>query len=224
MALNHSPRIVTNGLVMCLDANNPKSYPGSGTAWYDISGSNYTHTLFGGAAITTVDSVRCFDVSTAGKYIADAGSTYTFGAYHTMIAWARPLADSQVTDWRTLWRTTPDDHTILIQDGTNLIGYYDNNSGGFVSYGVNAGTIGIENKWTMFSVVASSGSSTLYVNEGTNTGTVPYTAASTSHDLFGAAGGSQPFGYVAIAKLYSRALTLSEIQQNFNALRGRFGI
>ena len=38
--LVHSPRIVTNGLVLCLDAANPKSYPGSGTAWTDLVSSN----------------------------------------------------------------------------------------------------------------------------------------------------------------------------------------
>ena len=39
MALAHSPKIVTDGLVLCLDAGNPKSYPGSGTTWYDLSGN-----------------------------------------------------------------------------------------------------------------------------------------------------------------------------------------
>ena len=38
MALFHSPRIVTDNLVLCLDAGNPKSYPGSGATWYDLSG------------------------------------------------------------------------------------------------------------------------------------------------------------------------------------------
>ena len=38
MALAHSPRIVTDGLVLYLDAANTKSYSGSGTTWTDISG------------------------------------------------------------------------------------------------------------------------------------------------------------------------------------------
>jgi len=40
MALAHSPRIVTDGLVLALDAGNTKSYPGSGTTWSDLIGSN----------------------------------------------------------------------------------------------------------------------------------------------------------------------------------------
>jgi hypothetical protein len=40
MALHHSPRIVTNGLVLCLDAGNRKSYSGSGNVWRDLAGYN----------------------------------------------------------------------------------------------------------------------------------------------------------------------------------------
>jgi hypothetical protein len=37
MGLAHSPRIVTDGLVVALDAGNTKSYPGSGSTLYDLS-------------------------------------------------------------------------------------------------------------------------------------------------------------------------------------------
>jgi hypothetical protein len=40
MGLGHSPSIVRDGLVLYLDAANPKSYPGSGTTWFDLMGSN----------------------------------------------------------------------------------------------------------------------------------------------------------------------------------------
>jgi hypothetical protein len=141
-----------------------------------------------------------------------------------MIAWARPLADSQVTTWRTLWRTQPDDHPLLIQDATNLIGYYDNNGGNFVSYGLNLGTLGLENKWSMFSLVASGGTTTLYINNGSSTGSVAYTASGMSHDAIGNIVGTQPFGYISVAQIYNRALSAAEIQQNYNALRGRFSV
>ena len=37
MGLSHSPRIVTDGLVLCVDAANKRSYPGAGTTWTDLS-------------------------------------------------------------------------------------------------------------------------------------------------------------------------------------------
>jgi hypothetical protein len=48
MGLSHSPSIITQNLVLCLDAANPKSYPGSGTTWTDLSGNGNTGTLVNG--------------------------------------------------------------------------------------------------------------------------------------------------------------------------------
>ena len=48
MALSHSPLIVTDGLVLCLDAANKKSYSGSGTTWTDRSGNGNNGTLVNG--------------------------------------------------------------------------------------------------------------------------------------------------------------------------------
>ena len=45
MGLFHSPKIVTDGLVLALDAANPKSYPGSGTTWTDMSENSHNATL-----------------------------------------------------------------------------------------------------------------------------------------------------------------------------------
>ena len=48
MALSHSPKIVTDGLVLCLDAGDGKSYSGSGTTWYDRSGNGNNGILVNG--------------------------------------------------------------------------------------------------------------------------------------------------------------------------------
>lgn len=47
MALHRGPKIVTDGLVLCLDAADRKSYPGSGTTWYDRSGNRNHGTIVG---------------------------------------------------------------------------------------------------------------------------------------------------------------------------------
>ena len=45
MGINYNPSIATNGLVLCLDAANPKSYPGTGTAWTNLTGLGNNGTL-----------------------------------------------------------------------------------------------------------------------------------------------------------------------------------
>lgn len=146
------------------------------------------------------------------------------GSSHTLVAWGNMSPDSAVDTWRTLWRTQPNDHPLLVQDGTGAVGYYDNDGGGgFQTYGLNAATLGLENTWTMYTLVASGGSTTCYINDTGSSGTVAYSASGLYHDSIGGANGSQPFGYIAYAAVYNRALSVGEIRQMYNAMKGRFG-
>jgi hypothetical protein len=52
MSYNNGPKIVSDGLVLCLDAGNNKSYPSSGTSWSDLSGNNNNGTLTNGPTFT----------------------------------------------------------------------------------------------------------------------------------------------------------------------------
>ena len=56
MSLSHSPKIVTNGLVLCLDAADQKSYPGTGTTWFDRSGNGNNGTLIGGVGYNSTNA------------------------------------------------------------------------------------------------------------------------------------------------------------------------
>ena len=55
MSVNYNPATPSNGLVLCLDSRNPRSYPGSGTTWFDISGNNNHGTLVNGPVFTSMD-------------------------------------------------------------------------------------------------------------------------------------------------------------------------
>ena len=46
MALSHNPSLVTEGLIIYLDANNSSSYAGTGSTWYDLSGNGRHASLF----------------------------------------------------------------------------------------------------------------------------------------------------------------------------------
>ena len=62
MSLSHLPKIVTNGLVLCLDASDIKSYPKSGTTWFDRSGNGNNGTLVNGVGYSSGNGgVLAFD-------------------------------------------------------------------------------------------------------------------------------------------------------------------
>ena len=56
MAVNYQSSIVTSGLVLCLDAVDRKSYPGTGTAWIDRSGNRNNATLVNSLSYNTNNS------------------------------------------------------------------------------------------------------------------------------------------------------------------------
>jgi hypothetical protein len=111
-----------------------------------------------------------------------------------------------------------------VQNDTNLIGGYYTS---FRSYGLNATTLGIESKWTMYTIVASGGVSNCYINDGSIVGnSIPYNESGQHHWTIGTytVPGSQPFGHVATASIYDRALSVNEIKQNYETFKGRYGL
>ena len=67
MAIFYNPRTITDGLVLCLDAANSKSYPGSGTTWTDLSG-NGNHVTISGATYNSSERLGCFDFDGTDDY------------------------------------------------------------------------------------------------------------------------------------------------------------
>ena len=55
MGLSHSPSIITQNLVLCLDAANSKSYPGSGTTWYNLIPGGVNGTLTNGPTYSSAN-------------------------------------------------------------------------------------------------------------------------------------------------------------------------
>jgi hypothetical protein len=219
MSVAAGPDIVEDGLVLALDAGNIRSYPGSGSSWIDISSNNKNFTLSGGPSFTTLNGISCADKTGSGK-ISNT-SMPNLGNNYTLMSWAYSLTDAQTSDWRTLFRTDTDEHPILIQNTTNLIGMWD---GTFRSYGITADNY--EGKWTCYTAVGIGGSSqTLYLNDGSVNASVNYNSTGEALDYIGGdVLGYQNFGYVATAFFYDKSLSQLEVKQNYNALKSRFGL
>ena len=209
--------IVTSGLIIQLDAYNNSSYPGSGTTVYNLQSGSYNHTL-SNAPYTVLNSIKCFDANgdTAGIQVSGSGPTLPTTGY-TYITWAR--VKSSQANYRTLFRTNPNDHPILIQVGTDNLGFWDNNGTSFVDSGYDVTSI--VDTWVQYAVVGDSSSSTFYINGNQVGSTIAYGAGGNAHWYWGGLGG-QPFGYVANMYYYNRKLTLGEITQQYNFLAPRF--
>jgi len=217
--------ITTQNLAIWIDANNTSSYSGSGTAITDLSGNSRTQNLANAGQFTTLSGVKCFDCSTSGLGIAAASAVPTLPTTgFTYIAWARMIPSTAT--FRTLFRTYPADHPILINAGTNDLGMWDNIASTFYPCGFSVAGLG--NTWAQWAVSGDSSGQTFYIN-GKNVGTVTaQTAAGNNHNITGNVGAvfgsTQPFGHIANMFLYTTKLNLVQIQQNYGAYKTQFGV
>ena len=211
--------ISTQNLAIWIDANNASSYPGSGTSITDLSGNGRTQNLTIAGQFTTLSGVKCFDCNSNGIAAASIGPVLPTTGF-TYIVWARMKSSS--ADWRTLLRSSPDDHAILIQVGTDNLGMYNNPTSTFYPAGYTVSSLA--NVWAQWAVTGDSSGQTFYIN-GQQVGTVSgQTAAGNSHWLLGGINNTQNFGYVANMMMYTTKLSLVQIQQNYGAYKTQFGV
>lgn len=213
--------IVTDGLVLHLDAGIPESYPKSGTTWFDLSGDT-DGTLTNGPTYNGVNGgVFVFDG--VDDYVV-GGTTLNINNSVTLEAFINP-------------HSYPSGGGFIISN----IGYYLElkNNGvlrsyfyGLSSQGYHDGTVTIPlNTWSRVAVVRNNSDNTIkhYVNGVLDntisniTGTINNGVQNYQIGAY-AGGGYSYSGKISNVGVYNRALTSTEITQNFNAQRARFGV
>jgi hypothetical protein len=228
------PEITNDGLVLCVDAANPKSYPGSGNAWSDLSGNRNTGFL---------QNSPIYNSANGGSIVLDGTDDYISFAYNsslniggqniTLSAWVRPTA---------LVNSNGGGGIIVRESGSNnglyemlLIRSANINWTFFRMF--NIGTyfpqqIPIElNTYYNIVCVYDNGTMRNYINgiqEGSGSSQNINITTNNSAVVWLGLRIADPAslfpGNIAQAQIYNRALSATEVQQNFNALRGRFNI
>jgi len=229
--LAHSPKIITDGLVLCLDAGNTKSYPGSGTTWTDLSGNGSNGTLVNGVGYSG-DNLGSLSFDGADDYcrISNASVLNSIGAGDfTVSMWIYRATNPPTGNGEMLYQCSDlnDGFVICVSTTSFRIATRDRQStnnnttfiGGIFTAGVWNNVVLTKSNTTYngYSQGIYKGGFTSYQDVSTTTGFVDIGRVNWW-------GPSHWEGNISIVNTYNRALTASEIQQNFNALRGRFSI
>lgn len=229
MGIAYNTSIVRNGLVLHLDAANPKSYPGSGTVWNDLSGQGNNGTLINSPSF----------VSSQGGYLTFNGTNQTASV-------VKPFPNITGTITQEIWlylNTLSGTRSVLHKgnhyslqiSGTNTYTWADSTVYSYATYGTRTATgIGTTGVWKQIVVTKDSSFSVrVYVNGELRDTRTGFGSSITARDsTLWIVGYSDtdttptaPIdGRVSCAKIYNRALSDAEIAQNFEALRGRYGI
>ncbi len=239
MGISRGPNTIQSGLVLSLDAGNVRSYPGSGTAWYNLSNPQVNGTLTNGAAYSnTAKGVIEFDG--VNDYVNTTyNSAYDFAnAAFSMEAWfyANPVSFGtyEVIFSRATYGSNERSYELyLAYDAANPYIWFGTFNSGW-TYVNNSSLTNVEfNKW--YHVVATSdggGNGKVYINGTLRQTNSSFNTAITVTSVpvqVGAYNGGIGLGgnfngKIPTVKLYNRPLLASEILQNFNMTKTRFGL
>ena len=222
--------VITSGLVLNLDAENSTSYTGSGTTWSDISGSNNHATLYNSTPFTSI-SPTYFSFNGSDQY-AKSNTTPVFGIASNNAITAEGWIYLSVNSY-DFWFTSnlnPSDCTYRFgSDGSRSL-YWDMGQHNDRSF---SGFTFTNNSWAhvVFTGGLESGTivTRIYVNGNLiTTQNEGITTLPNTNEFFigtGETGNSHNFsGRIGAVRIYNRVLSASEVLQNFNNTRSRFGL
>jgi hypothetical protein len=232
MAINVRPPIVTSGLVLNLDAANMKSYPRSGTTWRDLSGNNNSGSLINGPTFSSANGGSIVFDGVDDYVVVDSFNQLPTGSSaRTINIWFNP----NITTW---------------QGNVNSLFFYGTTGVNGAVFGIDFDTYPTmeiytwggagrdvifsssfpQTGWSNLSIVYN-GSTTISIYENSrNTQNATVTTLSTTNTSvwIGSINPSyQPWYYdgrISNIQIYNRALSASEVQQNYNATKTRFGL
>ena len=226
MAFGNGPRIVTDGLILSLDAADRNSYVSGSTTWNDLSGNNNSGSLINGPTFSSANGGSLV-LNGTSQYI-DLGTSYTSLQTQTptLSFWIKPSSIpiyNSIGGWCQyglgggfVVDMNPSSVVINIGNGswakqlaasvtlstlnyTNIVANYDGSNLNIYINGVLNST---------FSIVTTIG----YATKGFAIGSY---YGSTNNMLVGS---------VAITQMYNRALSATEVAQNYNAQKSRFNL
>ena len=229
MSYNNGPKIVTNGLVLCLDAGNRKSYPSSGTAWSDLSSNNNNGTLTNGPTFNSANGGSIvFDGTNDNVQLGNASNIISASQSQISVnTWVKTNVVNQYK--KILVNVTSGTQSITgiyFSLGPNPEVYF----GVTTSGGQGAAIYSQQISTTQYSNLCGTydGSNIrLYLNGNlvatqSLTGTISNTGITR---ISGYDNNAEVWdGNIAQVSIYNRALSASEVLQNYNANKGRFGL
>ena len=225
MAGSAGPDLVQNGLVLALDAADKNSYPGTGTNWYDLISNANTGTLTNGPT---------FSSANGGRIVFDGTNDYVSGTTSGLVSSVISM---------DIWFNVNSSKTYSALMGSNVTEKYEMliKSGGAIEVSLSTNNymqynnILSLNTWTNIVVTAVSGTqwkmykNGVYLGSPTSSiGTWQVSGTSISNfDLGRIRNDVATFAYsgnISTVKIYNRELTASEVLQNYNATKTRFGL
>jgi hypothetical protein len=237
MSTSYSPKTVTDGLVLCLDAGNTKSYVSGSSTWYDLSGNGNHGTLYNSPSF--IASSRSLSFNGSNQYMqANINSTVLDGdPSFTMEMFVLVPSNFSTTGFWGVggsgqgksiegWAPTTNRIHFDMYDSTRIDSGVDYVLNRFYHIVWTKNGTGVEtsNVFNYINGVKSTCSKTRAVTTGPILNTSTSGVGVAIGRINGDANAYYAACYMGVFKIYNRALSESEVLLNYNSLKGRFGL
>jgi hypothetical protein len=221
MSVVANPNIVTSGLILCLDAANPKSYPGTGTSWFDVSGNKALGTLTNGVSYNSTNlGILTFDgvddrVNVVNTIPPLSNLTIELFLQTSVVDGTQNIFLDQFFSLR-------------YEISGNKFNIHLGNGSAWAYTTLLSTTTVVANTWYQTAWTWNGSTAVMYVNGVAENSLSSGAASSTTGNI--TLGQHTPdtayawAGSMGSVKIYNTALTSDQVLQNFNATRGRYGI
>lgn len=223
MATHYNPLIATDGLVLCVDPANNRSYPASGTSAFDISGNNHVATLSSDQLYENSNG-GIFSIATTGNSITVPNSPFLESIVDEVSICVWVKLNDQQTNYNNFLVKSPFSGTLGIRGSDGYIVWYSTLRNWLVGYdGPTSDRTKNNSPWRYFCFTYDGSYQRAYRNGkefnsiatsgqfSTNSGSLNVVATSFS-------------GEVGPATIHNKALTSNQILDNFNSMRWRFNV
>ena len=227
MSSESGPNLVTNGLVLCLDAANPLSYKSGATIWNDLTYNTSGGTLTNGPTFSSTnggsivfDGVNDWVTLPTTSIVAFGTGSFTTNVWYSLSSTSAPLPYSCI--WDMGGSNTAFGGVYANRFSNNTLLYFAN--GVRLQPSVTQAT----NTWYYVTLVCSGGTTVdIYLNGNllqSNSYNYNFTSQNWMIGTNQSAYVEVMNGKIPIFSVYNRALSISEIQQNYNSTKSRFGL
>ncbi len=230
MSIYGGPDIITDGLVFCLDAANTKSYPGSGSGIYDIGGNSQSGELINSPVFTTEINNKFFSFNgtTNSRLIRIPDNTALNTQTPSVEVWFKTALLNQ--NGFFFEKGVVNTQYSLFQQTTTII--WRRMVPSFSNTSITTANYITTNQWYQIVATYTSGSAKIYINgslaiNDNVSGTISTNSGGMSIGAYGGYSGARDYYYngnLAITRVYNKVLSQTEILNNYNATKGRFGL
>ncbi len=212
--------IVTDSLTLQLDASNSTSYPGSGTTWFDLAGTQQNITLVNSPTFTSgTPSYFTFNGSNqrgSGTGVVLSSTTYTKAVWFYLNSYV----DNNIVSSDT------GGHYMFFQGGNKMYNGHSNWAG-FPSNYPSTATFSLNTWYNVALTFNTTDGMKLYINGNLDSSYTTIKTAFTgngSTNIASYGAGNLLNGRIAKVYCYIKTLTAAEVLQNYNADKAKFGL